>query len=364
MRLNDKNEFDVIVLGSGIAGSALGAILARRGFSVLILDQGVHPRFVVGESTIPQTSQLMTLLAREHDVPELHYIGLGSPALLRRHVTQNCGVKRAFGFVYHRPGREHDPDEAHQFGNVWRDENHLFRQDVDAFLLSTAIRYGAYAIQGVKIDAVEIRDDGVAVVAGGRRYTARFVADGTGYRSVVADRFNLRETPCSLVARTRSLFTHMIDVTPFEAVTPSRMGHPWSQSTLHHCFKRGWIWVIPFNNWEGAPNPLVSVGLTVDERLHPEEPGLTPEQEFATYVERFPSVARQFSHAAGFIDPLFSRGLVNTFDNLRSLARVLCAALEDGEFSDERFERVDVEQKRSITFADKLVAGSYIAWDH
>jgi tetracycline 7-halogenase / FADH2 O2-dependent halogenase len=393
MRTSERSEFDVIILGCGIAGTMLGTVLARRGFSVLMLDGGVHPRFVVGESTIPQTSQLITLLSREHDVPELHNIGLGSPDLLRKHVTSNCGVKRVFGFVYQRPGVENDPAEAHQFGNVWRDENHFFRQDIDAYLLYTAIRYGAHAVQGVKIESVQIDADRARVVAGGKTYTAKFVADGTGFRSVVADAFKLREEPCSLVARTRSIFTHMVDVTPFENVAPSKLSQPWSMSTLHHCFKRGWIWVIPFNNWPGAPNPLVSVGVTVDEDLHPERPGASPEEEFAGFVEMFPSVARQFenaklarpwvrtkrlqyfstrtvghryallSHAAGFIDPLFSRGMINTVDNLRSLARVLVPALEDGDFSEARFEAVDHEQKRNIRFADKIVAGSYIAWD-
>lgn len=393
MRLHDRTEFDVIVLGSGIAGSMLGTILARHGVSVLILDGGVHPRFVVGESTIPQTSQLISLLAREHEVPELHYLGLGSPELLRRHVTSNCGVKRVFGFVYHRPGKEHDPSEAHQFGNVWRDENHFFRQDIDAYLLTTAIRYGADAVQGVRIDAVEVLDDRVEVSAGGRHYRARFVADGTGFRSVVADRLKLREEPCSLVASTRSIFTHMIDVTPFEEVVPSALTQRWSQSTLHHCFKRGWIWVIPFNNWVGSTNPLVSVGLTVDTRAHPEDSAATPEQEFARFVELFPTVSRQFadakaarpwvrtqrlqyfctksvgyrwallSHAGGFIDPLFSRGLVNTVDNLRSLSEQLLSALRDDDFSESRFAAVDREQRRNVLFADKIVAGSYIAWD-
>jgi FADH2 O2-dependent halogenase len=393
MRLNDRTEFDVIVLGSGIAGSMLGTILARHNASVLILDAGVHPRFAVGESTIPQTSQLISLLAREHDVPELHYLGLGSPELLRRHVTRNCGVKRVFGFVYHRPGEEHNPEEAHQFGNVWRDENHLFRQDVDAFLLNTAIRYGAYAVQGVRIDAVDLFDDRVEVRAGGRVYRARFLVDGTGFRSVVADHLKLREEPCSLVASTRSIFTHMADVTPFEEVAPSALTQRWSQSTLHHCFKRGWIWVIPFNNWPGSTNPLVSVGVTVDTRTHPEAAGATPEEEFAGFVAQFPTVARQFarakavrpwirtqrlqyfctksvgyrwallSHAAGFIDPLFSRGLVNTVDNLRSLSAELLPALRDDDFAESRFARVDREQRRNVLFADKIVAGSYVAWD-
>lgn len=393
MRLSDKADFDVIILGAGIAGTMLASILARRNHSVLILDRGVHPRFAIGESTIPQTSQLLTLLAREHDVPELNNLGLGSPELLRQHISRNCGIKRAFGFAYHRLGQEHDPDEAHLFGNVWRDENHLFRQDIDSYLFTTAIRYGAHAIQGVSVDKIDLRDDSVELMAGGKRYTTRFLVDGTGFRSLLADTLALREDPCSLVTRTRSIFTHMVDVTPFEEVVTSKMSRPWSMTTLHHCFKRGWAWVIPFNNWEGAPNQVVSVGLTLDEQLHPELPDTQPDEEFARFLESLPSVARQFeqakpvrpwvrtkriqyfstrsvgarwallSHASGFIDPLFSRGLVNTVDNLRSLSRALMAALDDDEFTEERFELVDQEQTRNIRFADKIVAGSYIAWD-
>jgi FADH2 O2-dependent halogenase len=393
LRRNDQTEFEVIILGTGIAGTILGAILAKHGRKVLMLDGAVHPRFAVGESTIPHTSQLLSLLSREHDIPELHYIGLGSPEHLRDRVTRNCGVKRVFGFVYHRPGQEHDPNEALQFGNVWRDENHYFRQDIDAYLLVTALHYGAHAVQGVKIESVDIQPERVIVGAGGNKYTAKYVVDGTGFRSVIADRFKLREEPCPLFTTTRSIFTHMVDVHPFEDVITSKMEQRWSQSTLHHCFKRGWTWVIPFNNWEGAPNKLVSVGVTVDERHHPEDPKASPEQEFEHFVEMFPSVARQFkdaklarpwvrtkrlqysatkvigdrwallSHAGGFIDPLFSRGMVNTMDNLRSLSRTLLAALDDGDFSEARFARIDHEQKRNVNFHDLIVAGSYISWD-
>lgn len=393
MRRTNRTDFDVIVLGSGIAGGMLATILARRGISVVMIDAGVHPRFVVGESTIPHTSQLITMLSAEHDVPELDHLGLGSPDGLRKHVSRNCGIKHLFGFAYHRAGQELDPRETHQFGNIWRPENHLFRQDIDAYLFVTAIRYGAHGVQNTKVESVETGPDGVAVVAGGKRYTGKFLVDGTGFRSVLADKYGLREQPSPLFSRTRSLFTHMVDVTPFEEVVPSRMTQKWSQSTLHHCFKRGWFWVIPFNNWEGAPNKLVSVGLTLDEQLHPEDPSATPEEEFARYLEMFPSVDRQFkdaklarpwvrterlqysskrmvgerwallSHAAGFVDPLYSRGLINTVENIGSLCRVLLQALEDGDFAVERFERVERGGRGAIEFADKLVAGSYISWD-
>ena len=393
MRQLDSFDFDVIILGTGIAGTMLGTILARHGKSVLLIDSGVHPRFAVGESTIPQTSQLISLLSRDYDVPELWYLGLGSPGDLRRYVSTNCGVKRFFGFAYHHFGQEHNVAEAHQFGNIWRVENHLFRQDIDAYLLALAIRYGAHAVQGTRVDSVDIDDASVQVVAGGTQYRAKYVVDGTGFRSVLAEKYGLREKPCQRVTSTRTIFTHMIDVKGFEQIVDVPFSNAWSHGTLHQIFKRGWFWVIPFNNWENAPNPLISVGVTMDDRLYPEDPNLSAEAEFNKFLQMLPSVDRQFadakavrpwvrtqrvqygstrtmgkrfsllSHAAWFIDPLFSRGLISTVDNLRLFTRTLLDALNDGDFSEERFEHIDKEQQRAMSFADRIVRAAYTSWD-
>ena len=106
---------DVIILGSGFSGTILGAILARHGHDVLLIDAGKHPRFAIGESTIPQTSQVLSLLAREYKVPELDKIGLDSPFGAREVAGPTSGIKKIFGFVYHGLGEEHKPEEAQQF---------------------------------------------------------------------------------------------------------------------------------------------------------------------------------------------------------------------------------------------------------
>jgi FADH2 O2-dependent halogenase len=391
-RLTDS-DFDVIVLGSGMAGSTASTLLARRGRRVIMLDANVHPRFAIGESTIPQTSQLIQLLAREHDVPELEVLGLRSPQGIRDEVTRSCGIKRVFGFAYHREGREHDPTEAHQFGNAWRDENHLFRQDIDSWLFTVAMKYGAEVRQSVQIESIDIDDDGVEVVTqDGQRFTAQFIIDGTGIRSVLAEKYDLREKPTTLRTSTRTLFTHMVGLKDFEAAAPSHMSHPWKVGTLHHLFRGGWFWVIPFNNWEGAVNPLVSVGLTLDTEVWPQDDSLSAEDEFEKFLQLFPSVGKQFedaravrpwvraprvqhssiktigkrfsllSHTAGFVDPLFSRGLISTMDNIRDLMGILLPALDDGDFSEDRFEILDVKQKAALSFADRMVSAGYASW--
>lgn len=73
--------------------------------------------------------------------------------------------------------------------------------------------------------------------------------------------------------------------------------YPLSQGTLHHVFKGGWFWVIPFNNHPAATNPLCSVGLQLDPRLYPQRNDLTPEAEFYTFVQQFPAIYAQLQRA-------------------------------------------------------------------
>ncbi|WP_366914206.1 NAD(P)-binding protein [Mastigocoleus sp. MO_188.B34] len=49
-------KYDVVIISSGIAGSTLGAILARHGLKVIIFEAKSHPRFAIGESMILETS--------------------------------------------------------------------------------------------------------------------------------------------------------------------------------------------------------------------------------------------------------------------------------------------------------------------
>ena len=386
-------SYDVAILGSGFAGSILAAILARNGVAVLLIDAKSHPRFAVGESTIPQTSQLLSLLSREYDVPELSRVGLESPEGIRKNIGNTCGVKRTFGFAYHRFNEEHDPTDAIQFGNIWRDENHLFRQDIDSYLATAAVSYGTTFLQDTPIASIDISEErGVKIeTTSGEHYESQYLVDGTGYRSILAAKYGLREEPTHFKHHSRSIFTHMIDVKPFEDCVENKLSNPWSKSTLHHVFERGWLWVIPFNNYEGSTNPLVSIGLTVDPRVYPSS-DVTPQQEFVDFLEFLPSAAKQFeeakvvrpwvktgrlqysssrsvgprsclmSHAAGFIDPLFSRGLINSVEVIRALAKPLLAAHKDGDYSYERFAFIDDLQSSILDYADLLVNGSFISW--
>src|SRR6266481_1578254 len=385
-----KHDFDVAVLGNGLSGSMLATILGKKGVSVALIDADQHPRFAVGESTIPHTSLLISALAEKYDLPELEH--LIHADTLAKHFTTSCGIKRHFGYVYHRPGQVYDRKEGLQFGTSARDENHWFRQDTDAYLHNLAVHYGAVPRRKTKVTSLEIDKQGVKLqTSTGEEIRARYLVDGTGHKSILAERFGLRDKPCRLKHHARTLFTHMVDVPGFdEADRPLPISY--HKGTLHHCFERGWFWVIPFNNHPLSTNPIISVGLTIDPRRYPKPPNMSPEQEFNEFLNLYPSVAEQFkdgkavrpwvsterlqysskqtighryclmSHASGFVDPLFSRGMFNTVEVIQTLLDPLLEALATDNFDDEAFLPVEEQQQRVLNYNDDLVNCAFISW--
>ena len=391
---HDSNHFDVIILGSGMSGTQMGAILAKQQFRVLIIEQSSHPRFTIGESSIPETSLMNRIIADRYDIPELGHIT--SFYSTQRYVSSSTGIKRNFGFVFHKPGQEHDPKEFTQCvipELPWGPESHYYRQDVDAYLLQAAIKYGCTVRQKTSVTEYHADKDGVAVTtAEGERFTGRYMIDCGGPGAPLATKFGLREEPCRFKTHSRSLYTHMLGVKPFDDIFKVKgQRWRWHEGTLHHMFTGGWLWVIPFNNHPRSTNNLVSVGLQLDPRVYPKT-DIPAQQEFDEFLARFPSIGAQFRdavpvrdwvktdrlqfssnacvgdryclmlHANGFIDPLFSRGLENTAVTIHALAARLIKALRDDDFSPERFEYIERLQQKLLDHNDDFVSCCYTAF--
>jgi len=394
---NPKQRYDVAIIGSGIGGSTLAAILARQGLSVLVFEASAHPKFAIGESTILETSEMMRALAKFYDVPELAYF---SSEYFLDFAGTTHGVKRHFGFVHHTPGTMPDPRESLQaiipkapYGH----ELHLYRQDTDYYLTSVAISYGATVLQNTAVSAVEIDADGVEITTdNGQTYDAAYVVDAGGFRSILADQFKLRDF--DLKTHTRGMFTHMIDVPCFNDVhqssVDSNLPFRWSEGTLHHVFQGGWLWVIPFNNHTEATNPLCSVGLLLDPRIYPVRNDLTPEEEFYDFIDQFPAIKQQFmnaqpvrgwvranrlqfsskkvvgdrfallGHSVGFIDPLYSKGLYVTHMAVMLTADLLLKANKTGDYSAEAFSALEKISLNYMEMHDRLTANSIKSWSN
>ncbi len=375
----------------------LAATLAAQGVRTVVLEAGCHPRFAIGESLVPETSLRLKLLGARFGVPEIGY--LGSFYQLRDHVSSACGVKRSFAFVYQRPGQQQRGEHSNELPTLAPPvgpDAHLLRQETDAWMITVAARYGATIRQRTAVEDIAMNETGVTLaLSDGGTINAEFVVDATGQRGVVGRRLGLRDAEPRFRTDSRALFTHMVDVVPYDAVGPSRREHgmpvPFSQSTLHHVFDGGWLWVIPFDNHRSSTSALCSVGLVLDRRVWGDAV-LPAEEEFRQLVARFPSIARQFEgaravrpwvstgrlqyssskiagdrycllpHAAGFIDPLYSSGLAVTVGCIDLLARRLVTAVAAADFSGERFEPVEEFVQSALDHYDTMIKNSFDSW--
>ncbi|MEO0458709.1 MAG: tryptophan 7-halogenase, partial [Cyanobacteria bacterium P01_A01_bin.114] len=315
------------------------------------------------------------------------------------------GVKRHFSYLYHQENQtQFDLDKTLQAvipKDPYGHELHIYRQDSDYFLTAVAVRYGATVLQNTRIQDIDIDDQGVDIrwsstgdIQKGIR--AHYVVDAGGYRSILAEKFGLREH--SLQTHSRAIFTHMLDVPCYHRVSANKtdFGIPFrlSEGTLHHLFEGGWLWVIPFDNHACGTNPLCSVGLMLDPRIHPQPEKTSPEAEFYAFIDRFPTIQTQFhqakpvrawtrtgriqygakrivgerfcllGHAAGFIDPLFSKGLYTALFSVSILADRLLSAHQTGDYSTEQFLAVEEMTQAFIQTNDRLIANAYKAFEH
>ena len=389
-----NKTYDVLVLGSGLGGSISAAILARKGWRVLLIEAGTHPRFAIGEATTPDTSCRLKIMSKKYGIPEFDH--LTTFHKLRDHISPACGIKKSFSFLYHREGETQNPLESHQFPTLappLGPDCHFFRQDTDAYMLAIALRYGAEVRQRTQIAQTDCGGAGVVLTSDkGEVFKGRFLVDASGFRSPIAQKFDLREAPTSLKTKSRAIFTHMVGVHHYDETCPPLktfgFKYPFCQGTLHHVFDGGWMWVIPFDNHPDTTNPLCSVGILLDLDKFPVS-GKDPETEFNEIIARFPSVAKQFAdakavrewvgtgriqyssktilgprfcqiaHAAGFVDPLYSSGLNLTVSVIDDLMPELDAALVEDQFQEQRFASVDRNFQNHLRHYDTMIANAF-----
>ena len=356
-----RTDFDLVVVGSGFAGS-LAAILARRlGRSVALLERGAHPRFAIGESSSPLANLLLESLCDRYALPRIRPLAAwGSWQRDRPEIA--CGLKRGFTFYGHTAGRKFAarPDRSDQLLVAASPcdevaDTHWYRPDFDAFLAQEAAREGAEYM-----DRTEVRlagfESGAAVLETqrfGRERTlrARLLVDATGpggflQRSLSPGRSNFPGLPA-----TSGLYSHFTGVHRVEemGIAPSGEAPPYppDDAALHHVFDGGWIWVLRFDNG------IVSAGVAAEPWLA-EELGLSEgEPAWHRLLDRLPTVRAQFDgakpvtpfihretlpfrsrvtagegwlllpSAAAFVDPILSTGFPLTLLGLERLASAL-----------------------------------------
>src|SRR3981081_405572 len=81
--------FDVVIIGGGPAGSAAGTLLAKAGRSVLILEKEKFPRFHIGESMLPTSSDTLQRMGVKEKVDRAGFVIKEGAE-----IVPACGTKR------------------------------------------------------------------------------------------------------------------------------------------------------------------------------------------------------------------------------------------------------------------------------
>ena len=324
-------EYDVIVAGSGPAGSTAATLLAQQDHNVLIIERSRHPRFHIGESMLPLSTLVFDRLGIQWDRKKyLHKNGA-------QFIDEDSGKQVRFCL------------------NGQCQPYQVERARFDHMLVDNAVRHGASLQQEESVTAVDIDADGVQVTTGLGQYKTRYLIDATG-RSTLMGRKRAGIERIENLGRF-ALYTHYRNASSAAARDMYLSG-----DIKVLMVDIGWIWIIPL-----IDNRL-SIGLVVQQSVDKSRRGASlyehyknaspiltellagAEQETEVRAEADFSFINTQRHglryaccgdAAGFLDPIFSSGVFLAVTSAEKVADRLHPALVAGTEGDPVLHATD-----------------------
>ncbi|HBX68694.1 MAG TPA: FADH2-dependent halogenase PltA [Chloroflexi bacterium] len=333
---------DVIIIGGGPAGSALGSYLSRAGISNTIFEGSIFPREHVGESLVTSTTRVFK---------EIGFL----------ETMESEGFVHKFGASWHAPtGNEFSIEfrEFPQEGIGQEYTYHVNRSKFDQLLLKHAEKLGTKVYEGVPVKQVLFEGEqavGVRVNLDNQDvdFHCKVVVDASGRGTVLGRQLNLKKKD--------PIFNQYAVHAWFEDLD---RGEGPSREYIHIYFlpvERGWVWHIPITD------KITSVGVVVEKEVFMQsKAGL--EEYFEKHTQMNPDLAKAMRNArrinefkregdysysmekfvgsgylmvgdaARFVDPIFSSGVSVALYSAKYAAREIVKALETGDLSAEAFQ--------------------------
>ncbi|MGH8062481.1 MAG: NAD(P)/FAD-dependent oxidoreductase [Pseudoxanthomonas sp.] len=342
----DVMAVDVLVIGGGPAGTTAATLLARKGWKVVLLEKGLHPRFHIGESLLPM------------NLPILERLGV---------------LEQVRGIGVFKPGADFPLQGDSNSVNVFRFDRALSprfphayqvkREEFDLLLFRNAVENGVDARMQVAVEKVEFGADGrpATVLARGADgaalvFAPRYLVDASGRDTFLGAKLKLKKK--NALHQSAAIFSH------FRGVV-RREGPDAGNITVER-FPHGWMWLIPLRD------DVMSVGAVCFPEYLKQRRGDNESRSNETFLmqtlQGTPSVWTRMQqaervapvHVTGnysytcarmtgpgwvmigdayaFIDPVFSSGVYLGMNSAEQAAEVVDGALRDPA-SEPRLQR-------------------------
>lgn len=345
---------DVIIIGGGPGGSALGCYLSMAGISNTIIDKAIHPRPHVGESMVPVTTRVFR---------EIGFL----------ETMEKEGFPKKYGASWHAPMNKGQVYILFgEFPNDLTNQDytyHVDRAKMDMLLLKRAEELGSTVIQGVAVKQVLFTDGyatGVRVGIGDKEVDlqSKIVVDASGRNTILGRQLKLKVKD--------PIFNQYAVHAWFEGVnrgTDHTSGH------IHIYFlpiERGWVWQIPITE------TVTSIGVVLEKEAFTKVVKGDLEEFFWEQMETNENLAiamkdarriNEFKNegdysykmskfvgngyfligdAARFVDPIFSSGVSVAMHGARNAAQQIKLALEANDFSEEFLKPYETTMRAGV----------------
>src|SRR6266487_1243765 len=173
--------YDVAIIGGGPAGSTAAALLARAGRRVIVYEREKFPRFHIGESLWPFSTQTFDRLGLREKLDRTFLPKFGGE------IVAACGTKGAK--FYFKDGFRSRRDRAYP----------VTRSEFDKLLLDHSRENGAEVREETEVKKIAFKPDRVTIdieTSTGVIETleAKYLLDCSGRQTVLGNFFNLKRT--------------------------------------------------------------------------------------------------------------------------------------------------------------------------
>lgn len=363
MSESNGDSVPVVVIGGGPAGATVSTLIAQQGVHVELFEREHFPRYHIGESLIPETYWVFKRLNMLDKMKNSHFVKKYSVQF----VGQSGRLSAPFYFWDNKP---------HECSQTWQ----VLRSEFDTMMLQNAEEHGVKVHQGARVLDILFdgeRAYGIRVMTEDgktREIHSKVVIDASGQSSMIINRLKLRIS--DPILNKGAIWTY------WEGAYRDTGRDEGATLVLQLKDKKGWFWYIPQHN------NMVSVGVVGDfdylfknrsdhETTYYEEMDRCPvvkervsigkraDKIYATkdYTYRSSKVAGDgwvlVGDAFGFLDPLYSSGVLLALKSGELAADAVVEALKAGDTSAEKLGHWGPDFVRGMNRMRKLVCEYY-----